>query len=70
MFYLETALTQTIVGNLMGYSTKEAAVKAGAVIAADLDTPIDVVESRDADRIYPCGCSDKIYCDEHMEVRQ
>ena len=67
MFYLQTAATETPVGSVAGYTTRDEAVSDGALIAFNMDTPIDVVEIRDADRIYPCGCSDKIPCDDHID---
>jgi hypothetical protein len=67
MFYLQTAATEAPVGSVAGYTTRAEAVIDGEVIAFNMDTPIDVVEIRDADRIYPCGCSDDIPCDDHAD---
>jgi hypothetical protein len=67
MFYLQTAATETPVGNVVGYKTREDAVSDGETIAFNMGIPIDVVEIRDVDRIYACGCSDKIACDDHLD---
>jgi len=67
MFYLQTAATETPVGSVAGYTTRNEAVAEGTTIAINIGVPVDVVEIRDADRIYPCGCSDKIPCDDHID---
>lgn len=69
MFYLQTAVMETPVGSVAGYTTRDEAVAEGTTIAFNMDTPIDVVEIRDADRIYPCGCSDNIPCYTHDPER-
>ena len=67
MFYLQTAATETPVGAVQGYKTRELAVADATPISYNRDIPIDVVEIRDADRVYPCGCSDKVACDDHQD---
>jgi hypothetical protein len=67
MFYLQTAATETPVGSVAGYTTRDEAVAEGTTISINMGVPIDVVEIRDADRIYPCGCSDDIPCDDHID---
>ena len=70
MFYLETAATTTRVGKAGGYADKKDALDEAVIIAQDLDVPIDIVEMRDADRVYPCGCSNDNECDECLENKE
>ena len=62
MFYIETAASQTPQGRPRGYPTKAQALEDAKIVSHNMDIPIDIVEIRDADRVYPCGCSDNYGC--------
>ena len=70
MFYLETAAISSRVGEPGGYSRKENALADAEKIALTLDIPIDIVEIKDADRVYACGCSNDVTCYTHLEEEE
>lgn len=66
MYQLQTSATQSIVGQIHRHF--EDALTQAKGIAHDLDIPIDIiqfeVQKRDADKVYPCGCTDDTECGE------
>jgi len=50
------------------YETQQEAILDAVNIALELDAPTKVIEVREVDRIYACGCSNEVSCQTHENL--